>query len=55
VYNTGQVNQAIEQRFVNIWDTSDEKRTGGPGHTSYTTYTSGIYRSTQDNRALVLQ
>jgi hypothetical protein len=35
---------------VNVWDTSDEKRTGGPGHTGYTTYTSEVYCSTQDNR-----
>jgi hypothetical protein len=32
--------------IVNVWDTSDEKRTGGPGHTSYTTYTSETYCST---------
>jgi GH43 family beta-xylosidase len=38
VYNAGQVSQAIEQSVVSVWDTSDEKRTGGPGHTSYTTY-----------------
>ena len=34
---------------VNIWDTSDEKRTGGPGRTGYTTYTCGAYCSTLDN------
>ena len=35
---------------MNVWDTSDEKRTGGPGHTGYTTYTCETYCSTQDNR-----
>jgi hypothetical protein len=35
-----------EQLSVNIWDTSDEKRTGGPGHISSTTYTNEAYCST---------
>jgi hypothetical protein len=46
---------SFERESKLTWDTSDEKRTGGPGHTGYTTYTSGVYCSTQDNRALVLQ
>ena len=34
----------------NGWDTSEIERTGGPGHTGYSTYTYRAYCSTQDNK-----